>query len=498
MPEHPKRPSYHGGDTPKSQDRSIRKAFRRLNIGTIHDTVIRNFRPYITGARPMPTVAMKKGLGLNITGEPGPNVETVTGFDRIGVVPERIPFVKPKLHVAEGETVRRGSLLFTDKRNPDIRFVSPAGGTVKAIDFGPRRVIRAIVIDVDKEEACESVDPLSEKKISAIQKSDLAALLMKAGLWPFLRALPFRDMADPSGDPPAIIVNLEALDPFHPGPLVYLEGAADFFKLGMSALFRLAPRVMVAASPETSTRLTILAPLISHTVTGPYPADDPGVLLYYTRTSQADNRSWYIHGADVVLLGEFLKTGCFPVHRVVAVSTPTVRYYCRTRIGAPLARLAPGLDKADTIQIMAGGLWRGQRVSAGSFLGMYETAVTALPDGKTSQFLGFLRPGTDKPTRSRAFLSRLRKGPLPMDAGMHGEERACVNCGTCATVCPVDILPQFTVKAVLAGEVEESLAHGLLDCVECGLCAYVCPSKIELTEHLKTARQAYYMETTAP
>lgn len=241
MPEHPKKPSYHGGVTPKSQDRSVRKDFRRLNVNPIHDTVIRNFRPYITGARSMPTVAMKKGLGLNITGQPDPNLETITGFDRIGVVPERIPFVKPKLQVAEGDTVRRGSVLFVDKRNPDICFVSPAGGTVKAIDFGPRRVIRAIVIAVDRDEACESVDPLSEKKISAMQKAGLTALMMKAGLWPFLRALPFRDMADPLSDPPAIIVNLEALDPFHPGPLVYMKDAADHFRLGMSALSRLAP-----------------------------------------------------------------------------------------------------------------------------------------------------------------------------------------------------------------------------------------------------------------
>jgi Na+-transporting NADH:ubiquinone oxidoreductase subunit A len=61
-------------------------------------------------------------------------------------------------------------------------------------------------------------------------------------------------------------------------------------------------------------------------------------------------------------------------------------------------------------------------------------------------------------------------------------------------VCPVEILPQLTYKSILAGEVEESLEHGLLDCVECGLCSYVCPSKIELFDTLKTARAAYYKE----
>ena len=129
---------------------------------------------------PTATVTMKKGLGLNIPGEPGPAVESVTGLDRIGVVPERIPHVKPRLAVAEGDTVRRGSVLFVDKRNPEIRFVSPAGGTVKAIRFGPRRVIQAIVIAVDKEESYESFDPLSESRIAGMERADLATHLISS------------------------------------------------------------------------------------------------------------------------------------------------------------------------------------------------------------------------------------------------------------------------------------------------------------------------------
>ncbi len=81
-----------------------------------------------------------------------------------------------------------------------------------------------------------------------------------------------------------------------------------------------------------------------------------------------------------------------------------------------------------------------------------------------------------------------------MDCNFHGEERACINCGSCAEVCPVDILPQFTYKCVLADEIEEALAHGMLDCVECGLCSYVCPSKIELSDVLKNTKKAYYLE----
>ena len=80
---------------------------------------------------------------------------------------------------------------------------------------------------------------------------------------------------------------------------------------------------------------------------------------------------------------------------------------------------------------------------------------------------------------------------------MNGEERACIACLHCASVCPVDILPQLTYKAILAEEVEEYLEHGLLDCVECGLCTYVCPSKIELTRTFIAAKAAYAKERMA-
>jgi len=88
----------------------------------------------------------------------------------------------------------------------------------------------------------------------------------------------------------------------------------------------------------------------------------------------------------------------------------------------------------------------------------------------------------------------LKAGPLPIDSGFHGEERACVNCGTCVKVCPVDILPQFAFKSIVADEIEEVLEHGLLDCVECGLCSYVCPSKVELSKTFKEARKRYHEE----
>jgi Na+-transporting NADH:ubiquinone oxidoreductase subunit A len=127
-------------------------------------------------------------------------------------------------------------------------------------------------------------------------------------------------------------------------------------------------------------------------------------------------------------------------------------------------------------------------------MGLFETALTVLPEGDTEEFLGFARPGFKKPSHSKTFFSFFNRKPLESSCNRGGGLRACVNCGYCAEVCPVDILPQYTLRSIVADEVEESLQLGLLDCVECGLCTYVCPSKIELKSILKEAKDAYYKE----
>jgi Na+-transporting NADH:ubiquinone oxidoreductase subunit A len=141
-----------------------------------------------------------------------------------------------------------------------------------------------------------------------------------------------------------------------------------------------------------------------------------------------------------------------------------------------------------------GGVFTGFAGSPDSFMGFYQNALNLIDDGDREEPFAFIRPGANKPSYSTAFLSAFPRKPFPMDCGQHGEVRACVNCGTCATICPVDILPQFTMKCLVADEVEEALAHGLLDCAECGLCTYACPSKIQLREVFRSAKARYYKE----
>jgi len=445
----------------------------------------------------MISVHVRKGYDLKIAGKPFREVEVLEKPDRVAVLPEKIPFIKPRLKIKVDDKVKVGSTLFEDKRNPDLKFLSPGSGKVVQINFGHRRVIKEIVIKLDSEEEYEEIESVSENLLEHIEREKLVKKIMTGGLWPFIRELPFRDIARPHPSPPAIFINLCNLEPYQPDPEVYLEGKSDLFKFGIKILRKLANnRVYIFASPESSPVSNRLKEYVTHVIYGKYPADDPGVFLYYTRKSSSENHAWYISGQDVMLLASLLKYGKYPTFRTVVLAGQSVdqRKHIQTRLGAPVSHIIKGFSSNNDLRCIVGGVFKGYTQTEESYLGLYETSLTIIPEGREKEFFGFLRPGFNKSSFSRTFLSFFNNSNLKMDCSLHGEERACINCGYCCKVCPVDILPQFTLKSVLVDEVEESLAHGLLDCVECGLCTYVCPSKIELCAAFKDAKEVYYKE----
>ena len=445
----------------------------------------------------------QKGYNLKIEGKPSRDVEKLAPPTHVAFVPEHIPFVKPRLQVKVNDLVKVGTPLIEDKRFTDIKFLSPGGGQVVAINFGPRRVIKEIVILLDKEEEYISFETFSEQKIETMERKELIEAIIKGGLWPLIRALPFRDYPLPDSRPPAIYLGLGDMEPFQTDPRAYLNGNIDLLKYGLTILRKLAAdRFYIGTHKNNTFVREKLDGQITHTFSGNFPVHDPGVWVYRTKTSSAENRSWYLNGQDLLLLAHLLKTGTYPTERtvVLAGSSATTRMHFKTRLGVPLAHLAAGRVDAHekgVIRYCAGGVHTGYSIAKDSYLGLFETSLILLPEGnEKGEFLGFIRPGYRKPSYSRAFFSHFNRNNLEMTCNKHGGDRACIACYYCAQVCPVDILVHFTFKAILAGEVEESIEHGLLDCVECGLCSYVCPSKLELFTTLKKAKAEFYKEQT--
>ncbi len=66
---------------------------------------------------------------------------------------------------------------------------------------------------------------------------------------------------------------------------------------------------------------------------------------------------------------------------------------------------------------------------------------------------------------------------------------ACLSCGKCVGVCPLNLLPSRLARLSEVDRFEEARDLGLETCMECGSCAYVCPAHIPLVQWFRMGKQ---------
>lgn len=69
------------------------------------------------------------------------------------------------------------------------------------------------------------------------------------------------------------------------------------------------------------------------------------------------------------------------------------------------------------------------------------------------------------------------------------EPKACIRCGKCVEVCPVNMLPLYICEYSLKNEFEKCEKYHPLDCIECGSCSYICPAKRTLVSSIRVAKR---------
>ncbi len=67
-------------------------------------------------------------------------------------------------------------------------------------------------------------------------------------------------------------------------------------------------------------------------------------------------------------------------------------------------------------------------------------------------------------------------------------ESACIRCGKCVEVCPMDLLPLEINRAVVGKSVEGLNKFKVMDCIECGSCSFVCPAKRHLVQSFRLGK----------
>ena len=69
-----------------------------------------------------------------------------------------------------------------------------------------------------------------------------------------------------------------------------------------------------------------------------------------------------------------------------------------------------------------------------------------------------------------------------------GEESACVRCGKCVDVCPMNLVPTRIAMASRYQDIALSRRYNIMACFECGSCAYTCPAGLPIVQLVRTGK----------
>ena len=427
-------------------------------------------------------IAIKKGLDLPIAGAPVQVIEDGPAIGKVAVLgPDSID-LRPTMAVSEGDSVKKGQLLFEDKRTPGVRYTAPASGKVIGVHRGAKRALLSVVIEVagDEEERFEQHTRTAPDQLS---RQQVRETLAASGLWVALRTRPYSKVPAPASAPHSIFVTAMDTNPLAADPQVVLRDHEDDFVRGLTILGKLTDGpVYVCKAPGAS----IPADGV-HAVefAGPHPSGLPGTHIHFLDPVGAAKTVWYIGYQDVVACGKLFATGSLWTECVVALGGPQVEQprLLRTRQGACLSELTAGQLKPGENRVIAGSVLAG-RVASGplDFLGRYHAQVSVLAEGREREFLGWQKPGVDKFSLKNVFASKmLPKRFFDFTTSTEGSDRAMVPIGSYEQVMPLDILATLLLRALIVEDTDRAQALGCLELDEedLGLCTFACPGKYD-------------------
>ncbi len=441
---------------------------------------------------------IKKGLRLPIDGEPEQTIDDARPPSHVALIAADYHGMKPTMQVNVGDDVRRGQLLFDDKKTPGVRYTALASGKVSAINRGARRALQSVVIELGDDERAGkaetvSFDAYTGKHPTELSGDQVQELLVESGLWTALRVRPFSKVADPATRPSSIFVTAIDSNPLAPDLSVILRGNEDPFQRGLTALSRLTEgKVYVCTAPGAGLSLQADGDIRVEEFAGPHPAGTPGLHIHTLDPVDGNKRVWYVGLQDVIAIGKLFHRGELDVSRVVSLAGPPVKRprLLRTRLGATTESLTAGEINGDDVRLISGSVFSG-RIAQGDlegYLGRYHQQISVLAEGREREFLGWLAPGTDRFSLTRTFLSGfLPSKKLAFTTSTNGSDRAIVPIGLYEQVFPLDILPSFLLRALAMGDLEQAQALGALELDEedVALLSFVCPSKSDYGVQLR-------------
>lgn len=424
---------------------------------------------------------LRKGLDIRLQGEaPEEKRQIVVGSD-FGLMPSSFVGVTPKVVVKEGDKVKAGDALFVNKQYPDVRFASPVSGEVVAVERGERRKVLCVKVKADKEQ--QYVD-FGKKDVQKLDGEAVKKALLEAGLFGYINQLPYAVSTNPETAPKAIFVSALRDMPLAGNFEFEVKGQENDFQTGLTALSKIAKTYLGVGKDSV---LADMKDVEVNAFVGKCPAGNVGVQVNHLDPVNKGEVVWTVDATAVLFFGRLFNTGKVNLTRSVAVAGSEVKEpaYVDVLVGTKLSDILKNqVAEGANVRVIDGNPLTGTRSCMDGYLGGHTSEVTVIPEGDDAdEMLGWILPRFNQFSVSRSYFSWLTCGKkFALDARIKGGERKMIMSGEYDKVIPMDIYPEYLVKAIITGDIDRQEQLGIYEVSpeDFALAEFVDSSKLEL------------------
>ena len=449
-------------------------------------------------------IKIKRGLDIEISGKAQETIGSAMPSKVIAMIPDHYHGIVPKIVVKPGDKVKAGTPVFHNKANAGMNFVSPVSGEIIAVNRGERRKVLSITIAREDNIEYEKFDMQS---LGLLSGEEVKALLLQSGLWAYIKQRPFDVIANPDIAPKAIFISSFDSAPLAPNNDFAMKGEFQNFQTGIDALAKLTSgkiHLGIKAGSKSNDFRMVRGVQITE-FQGPHPAGNISVQINHLDPINKGETVWTIGAQDVVFLGRFFNKGIVDLSRLVALTGPEVveneNQYYRTLPGASIEPIVRGnVQTGIPLRYISGNVLTGLKVEADGYIDPYATQITILDEGsQTHELLGWAMPRFTRFSTKNVYFTKLIDNPIARifigkirydwDSRVMGGRRNIIMSGEYDSVFPMDILPEFLIKAMLAKNVDKMENLGALEVApeDFALCEFVDTSKLPLQQICRDA-----------
>ncbi|WP_133406696.1 electron transport complex subunit RsxC [Parashewanella tropica] len=391
------------------------------------------------------------------------------------------------LSVSIGDKVNKGQALTKGERHLPCH--APTSGVVSAIRTMPSNhasalPVLSVIIDADGNDTVSETSQIQSSELSHQELLDIIRNSGIAGMGG--AAFPTHIKLAPSSDIELLIINGVECEPYITSDDRLMREKAEGILRGIEIIRKLIDptRIVIAIEDNKPEAISIMeSALASNTL-----------LSQMARVTQIPTQ--YPSGGEKqliqILTGQEVPSGSIPATLGIVVQN----------VGTAFA-IAEAVDESKPLIQRVVTLTGDNFKNPGNYWLPIGTPIEhvieacGLHDPTHQQFIvgGPMMGHALRDARAPILKgSNCIIAPSRQEFNSQAEEKSCIRCGECATVCPASLLPQQLFWHAKAEEYDKAATYNLKDCIECGCCSYVCPSDIPLVEYYRIAKSAIKTE----